>query len=83
MFEAQTGAGYVWQDRDVGVMVWVKKTRAIERLEKLVHAASELDPHDHRSQKFKKWTEDVYSAFIRIFLAKTVVSSPASLAVTQ
>ncbi|MDE2911907.1 MAG: nucleotide-binding protein [Paracoccaceae bacterium] len=48
-------------------MARVSKTRAIERLEKLVNEALELDPHDHRSQKFKKWTEDVYSAFTYIF----------------
>lgn len=48
-------------------MTRVSKTRAIERLEKLVDEASELDPDDHRSRKFKKWTEDVYSAFIHIF----------------
>ena len=48
-------------------MARVSKTRAIERLEKLVNEASELDPLDHRSQEFKKWTEDVYSAFIYIF----------------
>ena len=48
-------------------MARVSKSRAIERLEQLVDEASQLDPHDHRSQKFKKWTEDVYSAFIHIF----------------
>ena len=48
-------------------MARVSKTRAVERLEKLLDEASELDPHDHRSQKFNKWTEGVYSAFIHIF----------------
>ena len=48
-------------------MARVSKTRAIERLEKLVNEASDLGPHDHRSQEFEKWTENVYSAFIYIF----------------
>ena len=48
-------------------MARVSKARAIERLEKLVDEASELDPRDHRSQAFNKWTEDVYSAFIHVF----------------
>ncbi|MDE0713229.1 MAG: nucleotide-binding protein [Rhodospirillales bacterium] len=45
----------------------MSKTRAIERLEELVNEASDLDPHDHRSQEFKKWTESVNSAFVYIF----------------
>ena len=48
-------------------MARVSKTRAIERLEKLVDEASRLDPRDHRSQAFKQWTENVYSAFIHVF----------------
>ena len=48
-------------------MARVSKTRAIERLQKLLDEGSELDPRDHRSQSFKKWTEDVYSAFTHIF----------------
>lgn len=45
----------------------VTKTRAIERLQKLLDEASALDREDHRSQKFHKWTEDVYSAYYHIF----------------
>ena len=48
-------------------MARIKKARAIERLQKLVDEASELDPEDDRSQKFQKWTADVYSAFYHIF----------------
>lgn len=45
----------------------VTKTKAVERLQKLLDEASELEPLDHRSQKFKKWTNDIYSAFSYIF----------------
>ena len=48
-------------------MARIKKARAIERLQKLVNEASELDPGNGRSQKFIKWTNDVYSAFYHIF----------------
>lgn len=48
-------------------MAQIKKAMAIERLQKLVDEASELEPEDGRSQKFHKWTEDVYSAFCHIF----------------
>ena len=48
-------------------MARIKKARAIERLQKLVDEASELNLEYYRSQKFQKWTEDVYSAFYHIF----------------
>ncbi len=48
-------------------MARIKKARAIERLQKLVDEASELKLVDYRSQKFNKWTEDVYSSFYHIF----------------
>ena len=48
-------------------MARVNKARAIERLEKLLDEASDLNPHDQSSQKFSKWTESIYSAFIHIF----------------
>ena len=48
-------------------MAQIKKARAIERLQKLVNEASELDPGNGRSQKFNKWTNDIYSAFYHIF----------------
>ena len=48
-------------------MVRITKSRAIERLQNLVDEASELDPEDVSSQKFKKWTEKAYSAVFHIF----------------
>ena len=48
-------------------MARIKKATAIERLQKLVDEASELDPENGRSQKFQKWTNDVYSAVYHIF----------------
>ena len=45
----------------------IKKAKAIERLQKLLDEASELDPKDDRSPKFQKWTQDVHSAFFYIF----------------
>ena len=48
-------------------MARIKKSTAVERLRKLLDEASELGPDDFLSQEFKKWTEDVYSAFFHIF----------------
>lgn len=48
-------------------MAHIRKAKAIERLEKLLEEASELESEDGRSQKTLKWTQDVYSAFIYIF----------------
>ena len=48
-------------------MARIKKARAIERLQKLLDEASELDPEDARSQKFQKWIQNVDSAFCHIF----------------
>ena len=48
-------------------MARIKKATAIERLQKLVDEASELDPEEDRSQKFQKWTNDIDSAFYHIF----------------
>ena len=45
----------------------IKKEKAIDRLQKLLDEASELDPENDRSQQFQKWTQDVYSAFFYIF----------------
>ncbi len=49
------------------MMERVRKATAVERLQKLVDEASELDPEDHRTRKFMKWTADVDSAFFHIF----------------
>ena len=38
-------------------MARIKKARTIERLQKLLDEASELDPEDARSQKFQKWSQ--------------------------
>ena len=48
-------------------MARIKKARAIERLQKLLDDASELDPEDARSQKFQKWSRNVDSAVCHIF----------------
>ena len=48
-------------------MARIKKARAIERLQKLLDEASELDPEDARSQKFQKWSQNVDSAVYHIF----------------
>ena len=45
----------------------IKKEKAIDRLQKLLDEASELDPENDRSQQFQKWIQDVYSAFFYIF----------------
>ena len=48
-------------------MARIKKARAIERLQKLLDEASELDPEDARSQKFQKWSQNVDSAVCHMF----------------
>lgn len=45
----------------------IKKTKAIERLQSLLDEASELDLGEWRSQRFQKWTQDVYSSIFYIF----------------
>ena len=55
------------EDSGVSVMARIKKARAIERLQKLLDEASELDPEDARSQKFQKWRQNVDSAVCHIF----------------
>ncbi len=49
------------------MMANVRKATAVERLQKLVDEASELDPEDHRTRKFMNWTAGVNSAFHHIF----------------
>ena len=48
-------------------MARIKKARAIERLQKLLDEASELDPEDARSQKFQKWSPNIDSAVCHMF----------------
>lgn len=48
-------------------MAHIRKSKAVERLEKLLEEFSELDTEDSHCQKTLKWTQDVYSAFIYIF----------------
>ena len=48
-------------------MARIRKSRAVERLQKLVDEATELDMEDGRTQQTLKWTQDVYSAFSYIF----------------
>ncbi len=51
----------------------VRKATVVERLQKLVDEASELNPEDHRTRKFMKWTADVYSAFFHKYRGKRSV----------
>lgn len=48
-------------------MARVRKSIAIERLQRLVDEASELDMEDDSSQEVRKWIQDVYIAFTNIF----------------
>ena len=45
----------------------VRKAKAVERLQRLVDEASELDPDDGRTREFQKWVTDVDNAFFHIF----------------
>ena len=51
----------------------VRKATVVERLQKLVDEASELNPEDYRTRKFMKWTADVYSAFFHKYSGKRSV----------
>ena len=51
----------------------VRKATVVERLQKLVDEASELNPEDYRTRKFMKWTADVYSAFFHKYGGKRSV----------
>ena len=48
-------------------MTRVKKSIAIERLQRLVDEFSELNTEDESSQEVQKWIQDVYTAFANIF----------------
>lgn len=48
-------------------MARVEKAKAIARLQKLLEEATGLNWEDRSSQKFRKWTTDVDSAFFHIF----------------
>lgn len=48
-------------------MARVKKSIAIERLQRLVDEFSELNTEDESSQEVQKWIQDVYTAFANIF----------------
>ena len=49
------------------MMARVRKSTAIERLQRLVDEATELDMEDDSTQEVQKWIQDVYTAFINIF----------------